>query len=57
MLLCILGSSYIFKILLKTFENNENNSSENIVKLKLQQTIKSLLYFYLVYMCAEQTDV
>ena len=41
---------------MKTFENNENNSSENIVKLKLQQTIKSLLYFYLVYMCAEQTD-
>ena len=40
-------------MLVKTFENNEKNINENIVKLKLEQNIKSLLYNHLVYMCAE----
>ena len=40
----------------KTFEKNGKNISENIVKLKLQQNIKSLLYNHLVYICAEETD-
>ena len=40
----------------KTFENNGKNISENIVKLKLGQNIKSLLYNYLVYICAEEID-
>ena len=40
----------------KTFENNEKNIDENIVKLKLEQSIKSLLYSNLVYICAEETD-
>ena len=39
----------------KTFENNGKNISENIVKLKLEQNIKSLLYIHLVYICAEET--
>ena len=39
----------------KTFENNGNKISKNIVKLKLEQNIKSLLYNHLVYMCAEET--
>ena len=38
------------------FENNGKNISENIVKLKLEQNIKSLLYFQLGYICAEETD-
>ena len=42
-------------MLVKTFENNEN-ISENILKLKLEQNIKSLLYNHLVYICAEETD-
>ena len=29
---------------------------ENIVELKLEQNIKSLLYGHLVYICAEETD-
>ena len=45
-LLHILGSSQICKISVKTFEKN---ISENIVKLKLEQNIKSLLYNNLVY--------
>ena len=40
----------------KTFENNGNNISKNIVKLKLEQNIKSLLYNHLVYICAEETE-
>ena len=40
----------------KTFENNGKNISENIVKLKLEQNIKSLLYNDLVYICTEETD-
>ena len=43
-------------MLLKTFENNGNNISKNIVKLNLEQNIKSLLYNHLVYICAEKTD-
>ena len=41
---------------LKTFENNGKNNSENIVKLKLEQKIKFLLYNHLVYIFAEETD-
>ena len=41
---------------LKTFGNNGKNISENIVKLKLEQNIESLLYNHLVYICAEKTD-
>ena len=38
------------------FGNYRKNISENIVKLKLEQNIKSLLYNHLVYICAEETD-
>ena len=38
------------------FGNNGKNISENIVKLKLEQNIKSLLYNHLVYICAEEKD-
>ena len=55
-LLYILGSSYIFKMSVKTFENNGKNISKTIVKLKLEQNIKSLLYNHLVYIRAEETD-
>ena len=41
---------------LKTFEKNGKNISENIVKLKLEQNIKSLLHNSLVYICAVETD-
>ena len=40
----------------KAFENNGKNVTQNIVKLKLEQNIKSLLYNHLVYICAEETD-
>ena len=40
----------------KTFKNNGKNISGNIVKLKLEQNIKSLLYNHLVYIYAEETD-
>ena len=40
----------------KTFENNGKNISENIVKLKLEQNIKSLLYDHLVYICVKKTN-
>ena len=40
----------------KTFENNGKKISENIVKLKLEQNIKSLLYKHLVYICAEKIN-
>ena len=43
-LLYILGSLSIFKMSVKTFENNGKNIKENIVKLNLEQSIKSLLY-------------
>ena len=39
----------------KTFENSGKNS-KNIVKLNLEQNIKSLLYNHLVHICAEETD-
>ena len=55
-LLYILGSSQIFKMLVKTFENNGKNNSENIVKVKLEQKIEPLLYNHLAYICAKETD-
>ena len=55
-LLYILGCSKIFKMLVKTFENNGENITRNIVKLNLEQNIKSLLYDHLVYKCADETD-
>ena len=42
-------------MLVKTFENNGNNS-KNIVKLSLEQSIVSLQYNHLVYICAEERD-
>ena len=41
---------------MKTFEYNGKNISENTVKLKFEQNVKSLLYNHLVYICAEETD-
>ena len=43
-------------MLVKSFENKGKNISENIVKLKLAQNIKSLLCNHLVYIC-EETDL
>ena len=43
-------------MLVKAFGNNGKNISENIVKLKLEQNIESLLYNHLVCICAEETD-
>ena len=43
-------------MLVKTFGNNGKNISKNIVKLKLEENIKSMLYNHLVYICAEETD-
>ena len=43
-------------MLVKTFENNGKNNSENIVKVKLEQKIESLLYNHLAYICAKETD-
>ena len=40
----------------KTFENNGKNISENIVKLKLEQNVKSLFYDHLVYTCVKKTN-
>ena len=40
----------------KIFENNGKKISENIVKLKLEENIKSLLHNHLVYICAEETN-
>ena len=34
----------------------KKNITENIVKLKLEQNIKFLLCYHLVYICAEETD-
>ena len=51
-LLCILGASQIVKMSEKNFEKNGKNVSENIVKLNLEQNIKSVLYNQLVYICA-----
>ena len=42
-------------MLVKTFENNGKNS-KNIVNLNLEQSIQSLLYNNLVYICVEETD-
>ena len=55
-ILYVLGSEQIFKMSVKTFENNGKNISINIVKLNLEQNIKSLLYNHLVYICVEKTD-
>ena len=55
-LLFILGSSSIFKMLVKTLKIMERNICKNIVKLNLEQNIKSLLYNHLVYICEEKTD-
>ena len=43
-------------MLVKNFENNAKNISENIVKLKLEQNIKLLPYNHLVYICAAETN-
>ena len=40
----------------KNLGNNGKNISENTVKLKSEQNIKSLLYNQLVQMWAEETD-
>ena len=40
---------------MKTFENNGKSIGENIVKLKLEQNIKSVLYNNLVYIREEET--
>ena len=39
----------------KTFENNGKNTEENIVKLKLEQNFKSLLYDHFG-LCAKKID-
>ena len=52
----VLVSSYILKMLVKIFENNDKNITENIVKLKMEWNIKSLLYFYLACLSAWETD-
>ena len=41
---------------MKIFKNNGKNISENIVKVNLEQKIKSLLYNHLVYICVEESD-
>ena len=43
-------------MLVKTFVNKGKNISKNIVKLNLDQNIKSLLNNHLVYICAKETD-
>ena len=40
----------------KTSNNNGKKASKSIAKLKLEQSIKSLLYNHLVYICAEERD-
>ena len=40
----------------KTFKNNGKSISESIVKLKLEENIKSLLYNHLANICVEETD-
>ena len=40
----------------KNFENNGKKISDKILKLKLEQNTKSLLYNHLVYVCAAETD-
>ena len=40
----------------ETFENNGKNIGESIVKLKLEESIKFLLYNHLVYIYAEETN-
>ena len=41
---------------MKIFQKIGNNIRENIVKLKQEQNIKSLLHNHLVDICAEKTD-
>ena len=55
-LLCTLGSSLIFKMSVKNFENSAKNISENILKIKLEENIKFPPYNHLVYICAEETN-
>ena len=40
----------------ESFENNGKSISENIVKLKLEQIIKSPLNNHLVFICAWEAD-
>ena len=40
-----------------TFENNGRNINENIVKLKLERNIKSLLYNHLVYIYVKRKQI
>ena len=40
--------------MVKTFEYNGKDTSENFVKLSLKQNVKSLLYFHLINVCAEE---
>ena len=42
--------------MVKSFENDGKNTSENFVKLSLKQNFKSLLYFHLVNICADEID-
>ena len=39
-------------MLVKSFGNDGKNISEIIIKLKLEQNVKSMLYKHLVYICA-----
>ena len=41
---------------METLENNGKNISKNVVKLKSEQSIKSLLHNHLVYIFEEETD-
>ena len=41
---------------MKNFENNGNKINGNIVKLKLEQNIKYLLYNHLVYIYEGEID-
>ena len=40
----------------KTFENKGKKIGKNIVKMKLAESIKFLLYNHLVYIYTEETD-
>ena len=40
----------------KNVKRNEKNINENIVKLKFERNIKTLLGNHLIYICAEEID-
>ena len=40
----------------KNVKRNEKNINENIVKLKFERNIKTLLDNHLIYICAEEID-